>query len=106
MFAGQEIKSKGGEAFGSGTAQPSGCWGGCQSSWPMNPKDIHSAGVWQSPNGSSLWPLPCSDVQHGSQEAHMMDRVCNTRRNKAKQEGTLCHLFQSAGDMVWFLPGW
>lgn len=59
MFAGQEIKSKGGEAFGSGIAQPSGCWGGCQSSWPTNPKDIHSAGSkWQQPLAPALLWCP------------------------------------------------
>lgn len=31
--------------------------------------------------------------------------LCNTRLNRAKQEGTLCHLFQRAVDMVCFLPG-
>lgn len=39
-FAGEETETKGRQAFGSGTAQSSACWGGCLGSWLMNPKDI------------------------------------------------------------------
>lgn len=80
-------------------------WGAGQSSWLMNLKDIHSsAGIQKSPDGSSLWPLPCSGVQHGSQGGtHDGLCLCNTRLNRAKEEGTLCHLFQRAVGMVWLV---
>lgn len=86
MFAGQEIESKGGKAFGSGT-------------------DIHSsAGMQTSPDGSS----PCLALVFSMAPKGTHDGLClcNTRLNRAKQEGTLCHLFQRAVDMVCFLPGW